>query len=161
MKSSLMAILAILTLAAIVLMFAAARLGGIPRLIRYLRKNTGVLGGIIAFTLVGIISIWATRVDADPQSIDYGPTTYQNSVQWFQGGWMYLGLDTLRKESPQCHPGAVSDKLTSNGGVEVNILQSFDQRFRLNAKYTHHSCAFNEDSLSYDSLGLVVVYRLW
>ena len=81
--------------------------------------------------------------------------------EYFAFGDLYLGLDNTNKPSPMCEDGDNSSRLTSNGGLIANIYRSDDQRFQLNTKYTHHSCAFNADDKSYDALGLEVRYRLW
>jgi hypothetical protein len=57
--------------------------------------------------------------------------------------------------------GDGKDRLTSNGGVALNIYRSPDKDFNFNTKYTHHSCAFNNDADSYDALGLEVSYKLF
>lgn len=80
---------------------------------------------------------------------------------WFTYGDIYLGLDYPKNISPQCERGAIDDRLTSNGGVVGNIYRSVDRRFHVNAKYTHHSCAFNTDRNGYDAFGLVASYRFW
>lgn len=74
---------------------------------------------------------------------------------------VYAGLDYTKKESPQCESGGPDSHSTSNLGVRVNLYQSEDERFRTNAKYTHHSCAFSPDDASYDAAGIELEYKLW
>lgn len=74
---------------------------------------------------------------------------------------VYAGLDHTKNLSPQCEATGADDRATSNLGVRVNIYESADERFRTNAKYTHHSCAFSPDDLQYDALGVELEYKLW
>jgi len=109
----------------------------------------GVLTGIVLFVLIGIgIAMLSIPVHAA-------------EGKYFAYGEVYLGMDRTFKASPQCDPGIISDKLTSNGGVRINLYQSADKRFEFNTKYTHHSCAFNSDSKSYDAAGVELTYRFW
>ncbi len=82
------------------------------------------------------------------------------ALDYFQGEEVFLGLDYTRKISPMCTRGANDDKLTSNLGVRVNLIQSEDKRAKVNLKYTHHSCAVNPDNSSYDAGGIEVVYKI-
>jgi len=74
---------------------------------------------------------------------------------------VYAGLDHTKKLSPQCEATGPDDRTTSNLGVRVNLYESADERFRTNAKYTHHSCAFSPDDRQYDALGVELEYKLW
>ena len=74
---------------------------------------------------------------------------------------VYAGLDYTKKLSPQCEATGPDDRTTSNLGVRVNLYESADERFRTNAKYTHHSCAFSPDDRQYDALGVELEYKLW
>jgi hypothetical protein len=74
---------------------------------------------------------------------------------------VYAGLDHTKKSSPSCDAGTRDDRTTSNLGLRGNIYQSEDGRFRTNAKYTHHSCAFSPDDRQYDAVGLELEYKLW
>lgn len=74
---------------------------------------------------------------------------------------VYAGLDHTKKLSPQCEDAGPDTRTTSNLGLRLNLYQSQDERFRTNAKYTHHSCAFSPDDRQYDALGLEMEYKLW
>lgn len=109
-------------------------------------------GKRIAFgiVLVLLISTVAVSVKAEETGVNY-----------FEWGELYVGLDYTKNPSPMCDPGPKSDRLTSNLGFRANILESTDKLFALNGKITHHSCAFNGDAASYDSLGVELTYRFW
>jgi len=74
---------------------------------------------------------------------------------------VYAGLDYTKKQSPQCEGGGPDDHSTSNIGLMLRAFQSDDDRFTTTVKYTHHSCAFGEDSRGYDALGMEMKYTLW
>lgn len=74
---------------------------------------------------------------------------------------VFLGLDRTFDPSPQCEPGGIDDKLTSNLGLRVTAYETYDRKFLVNGKYTHHSCAFGVDDRSYDAVGIELEYRLW
>lgn len=81
--------------------------------------------------------------------------------EFFADASIYAGLDYTFKPSPQCKTNGEDCHSTSNVGARLNIYQSSDKAFRFNAKYTHHSCAFNEDRNTYDAIGGEMEYRLW
>lgn len=83
------------------------------------------------------------------------------ALEFFKSGEVYLGLDATNKISPMCYAGENSDRLTSNLGLRVSLVSSEDGQGSINAKYTHHSCAFNPDNRAYDALGLEAVYKIW
>lgn len=83
------------------------------------------------------------------------------ALEYFKSGEVYLGLDATNKISPMCYAGENSDRLTSNLGLRVSLVSSEDGQGSINAKYTHHSCAFNADNRAYDALGLEAVYKIW
>lgn len=115
-------------------------------------QGKGVLKGIIIFMLFGAVPAFlAFKANAD----DYG------KGEWFEYGEVYVGLDYTKGISPQCYTDGPDNRVTSNGGIRVNIYQSFDRRFEFNSKYTHHSCAFNSDKDNYDALGIEITYKLW
>lgn len=80
---------------------------------------------------------------------------------YFNDAHVYAGLDQTKGQSPQCKEGGPDDRATSNLGFKGNIYQSADERFRANAKYTHHSCAFSPDRNGYDAVGIELEYKLW
>lgn len=80
---------------------------------------------------------------------------------YFNDASVYAGLDHTKKLSPQCEDRGPDNRTTSNLGLRGNLYESQDGRFRTNAKYTHHSCAFSPDDKSYDALGVELEYKLW
>ena len=139
--------ISIVLMALALLIFAGYKLGGVRQLFFYLKNNLGIVKGIVLFILVAIGSMFASKC------------TLAGEMEFFSYGKVYAGIDNTFNQSPQCHDGAISDRLTSNGGFVVNIMAK--EGFVFDAKYTHHSCALNDDRLSYDAIGLVVEYRLW
>lgn len=120
-------------------------------------KGKGVANGIIlavGAVIVVAASFYLLRAEAA-------------EFKYFDKGEVFMGLDHTKKLSPMCvsnqysENGGNSDKLTSNLGVKAEIVSTVDDITSVTVKYTHHSCAFNEDNLSYDALGLEVRYRLW
>lgn len=83
----------------------------------------------------------------------------ERKLTWLNYTELYAGIDRTFKISPQCLSGAYNDRMTSNGGIKQNILMSYDKDFSLNTKYTHHSCAINNDRNSYDAIGLELLYH--
>lgn len=79
------------------------------------------------------------------------------------GNWgsVYAGIDYPDEQSPQCESSGQDDKSTSNLGFKLNIFESDDDRFTSNLKYTHHSCAFNQDRNGYDAFGLELEFKPW
>lgn len=111
------------------------------------KEGKGVLFGVVVVIAVAFsIALIAAKA---------------NSLEFFGGGDIFVGLDSTRKISPMCDPGVNSDKLTSNVGLRADLLSSDDKKTNVNIKYTHHSCAFNPDAKSYDAVGVEVVYKLW
>lgn len=80
---------------------------------------------------------------------------------WFNDATLYMGLDHPRKQSPQCVGGGMDDRSTSNMGLRLNMWESTNERVRVNTKYTHHSCALNQDRNTVDAIGLEVEIKLW
>jgi len=77
------------------------------------------------------------------------------------GASVFIGLDYANRPSPFCVTGGIDDRTTSNIGVRGNVYESSDSKFRLNGKYTHHSCAFNVDDRGYDAIGVELEYQLF
>lgn len=119
------------------------------------RDGKGILKGVVLFPLLGVIvvllALWSSSAFAKPHE----------AGTWFAYGEVYLGLDITNKQSPMCEDGPNSSRLTSNGGLRVNMYRSADRLFEWNNKYTHHSCAFNVDDKSYDAIGWEFTYKFW
>ena len=80
---------------------------------------------------------------------------------WFNDATVFLGIDHTKKVSPQCRDGGFDDRSTSNLGMKLNVWESPSKNVRVNAKYTHHSCAINPDNRSYDGVGVEVEWKVW
>jgi len=147
MSSATMFILAVVGIAlGAILVF----IGGPKKAWRYLKENPRIAQGIIMFTLFGLIlASFSQCVNAEEKGV------------WFPYAEVYLGLDQVKNVSPNCEHGEISDRLTSNGGIRLVMFTSVDERFEWSTKYTHHSCAFNEDRDAYDAIGSEVSYKFW
>lgn len=125
------------------------------RLRNYMRSQDGdgVKAGILKFVGLAIVVVFMGTLISKAAS---------EPVKYFQFVDVYIGIDSPRSPSPFCASSGESDRLTSNGGLKVNLVESADDRFQANWKYTHHSCALNRDISTYDAFyGLELVYRLW
>lgn len=71
---------------------------------------------------------------------------------------IYLGLDTMKKTSPQCKEGGGDTHTTSNVGVVATIYDR--PTYDVEGVITHHSCAFSGDRNSYNGIGLRVNIKL-
>lgn len=142
------------TLAVIATIFVAlvTYIGGPKKSFNYLKNNLGVTKGIIMFVLFGLILAGGSMISQK---------VFSDEINWFTYGEVFLGLDHTKNRSPMCEYGDVSDNSTSNGGIRLNMFRSDDKRFEWNSKYTHHSCAFNEDARSYDALGIELNYKFF
>lgn len=119
--------------------------------VEWFKDHPNVLKGIVLFCGAGIVIGLLTGCSAFPRS---------GEVELFPRGEVFLGVDyPFNRTSPQCEPDGPSDKWTSNGGVRV-VIAEYD-RLSFGGKYTHHSCAFNEDRELYDALGAEAILRLW
>ena len=111
------------------------------------RTGLGILKGIVmAIGAALAITVLSSVAEAD-------------EAVWFKDAEIFAGLEATQRVSPQCVAGGVDDKTTSNLGMRVNIYSN--EQFRINSKYTHHSCAFGEDDAGYDAFGVELVYKFW
>lgn len=69
---------------------------------------------------------------------------------------VHAGLMSTFKPSPQCERYASDNRTTSNIGLDVGLIESADGMSRVEFNYLHHSCAFGEDSKSFDAAGIGV-----
>lgn len=125
----------------------------VKKIIEFFKTKPGEVKGMVLFILFGLIFVLGSFLFSCEAKAD--------ELKYFQYGYVYLGVDYTKRTSPQCEQGDNSDRLTSNGGLVFNILQSRDERFMLDAKYTHHSCVFNGDRFDYDAGGVYTAYRFW
>lgn len=121
--------------------------------IKYLKEKKGVWFGIkfaLIFTLVS--------------ACIGGISGCSGNGTYLKDGTAYMGLDyPMTGRSPQClqRAGEIDDRTTSNLGVRINVYESESGNWRANAKYTHHSCAFNSDIRVYDALGIEFETKLF
>lgn len=129
--------------------------GKVGDIVSYFKRNLGVLKGIVlfvgAFIVVAVATLWVSSTQADGLK----DLTYFNYAE------IFVGMDHTKKLSPMCHTGEHSDRLTSNGGIKLNLVSTMSQRVEVNTLYTHHSCAYNRDREQYDAFGVQVVWKLW
>lgn len=104
----------------------------------------GILKGIVLAVGFAVVLAVSSQVFAD---------------EWFGEAEVFAGIDQTFDTSPQCVRGGVDEKATSNIGMRIQIYEY--ENFSINGKYTHHSCAFGEDSEGYDGVGIELVFKLW
>lgn len=116
--------------------------------LEYFKTSTGlgILKGIVLAVLFSIGVGLASYAIAD-------------EPKWFPTAEVYAGIDQTFDNSPMCVKGSVDDQATSNLGIDITIYEY--NNFSIASKYTHHSCAFGEDSEGYDGIGVVLRYKLW
>lgn len=119
-----------------------------PKMYFKTKEGLGVLKGILIVLASSVVL-----------AIVFSYANKARAIEYFDYAEVFVGLDATKKVSPVCDAGQNSDRLTSNVGVRANLVRSDDGMSYVNAKYTHHSCAFNPDRGSYDALGLEVTYR--
>lgn len=109
---------------------------------------------VVLATLVFLLAPVKAHAQAMPSTALFPGT-------WFNDASLYMGLDYPRKLSAQCVAGGYDDRSTSNMGLRMNVWESTNERVRVNAKYTHRSCALNPDRNTTDAIGLEVEVKLW
>lgn len=130
------------------------------------KDGLGVLKGIVAAPIVIILialALFAVSLllpsKAHAGELDTG---FRVPGTWFNDASVFMGLDQTRKAvSPQCQDSGPDTRTTSNMGARMNIWQSDSKNVRVNAQYTHHSCAISPDRQSYDGIGIQVEWRIW
>lgn len=136
---------------------------GLKNLPAYLKTRDGqgvakgfILAPIIIIVIGLLMFLLPGKASAENKPLDLTiPGTFFNDAS------VFMGIDRTRKQSPQCHAGGYDDRSTSNMGFRVNVWQSPSKNVRVNAQYTHHSCAINPDRNSYDALGVQVEWLIW
>lgn len=117
--------------------------------ITYFMSQTGlgILKGIVlAILFAAVLAFLGEKAQAD-------------EVKWFKEAEVFTGLDYTNRTSPQCVAGGIDGRSTSNLGLKLNVYQNGP--FKVNSKYTHHSCAFGEDDKGYDAFGIELIYKFW
>jgi hypothetical protein len=111
----------------------------------FLKVQKGVTKGIvIVLVVIPLIALIIEKAAA-------------KDIEYFNYAYVYTGLDFGKKRLPNCYAGD-NEYIVSNVGFGLNILET--DRTTLNAKYTHHSCAFHTDYWSYDAVGVEVRYTI-
>ncbi len=130
--------------------------GDVKKIVAYFKKEVGILWGIIVFTgSFIVIALLTLLLPSKAEANGF------KELKYFQYAEVYIGMDYTKKLSPQCHEGEYSDRLTSNGGARMNLLQTQGKRVEVNTYYLHHSCAYNIDREQYDAVGIQVTWKLW
>lgn len=154
----------------IVLMLVFAVCGGLilwkigpQNLPSFLRTDDGkgVAKGVILAPLIIIAVALLMFLAPSKSHAEIKPLNLSIPGTFFNDAGVFMGIDRTKKISPQCHAGGYDDRSTSNMGFRANIWQSPSKNVRLNAQYTHHSCAINPDRNSYDALGVQVEWLIW
>lgn len=105
------------------------------------RKGKGILNGIVIVFGLAVLIVITDSAIAHDRTVS-----------------IFVGLDHTKNTSPMCDPGGVDPRTTSNLGAKWRMYETDNERFHAHLKYTHHSCAFNPDSKSYDALGVMMEY---
>lgn len=129
------------------------------------KEGKGILKGIVLSPIViGIIAVvlalggWLLSGKAHAEGLDLSSRVHGT---FFNDASVFMGIDRTRGTSPQCWEGGVDNRSTSNLGARLNVWQNPSGNVRLNAKYTHHSCALNRDRNGYDALGIELEWYVW
>lgn len=109
------------------------------------KDGLGILKGILIASAVMALAVFLGGCSG----------TYLNDAT------AYAGIEGTKDVSPQCQNQGIDPHGTSNLGFKLNLYESEDQRFRTNAKYTHHSCALSPDRNTYDAAGVEFEYKIW
>lgn len=115
------------------------------------KDGRGVVAGILIFVVLPLLVVALTLIWPSKAKAEDG--------EWFAYAEIFVGLDYVKGNSPQCEPRGPNSNATSNGGARLNVYLTADEKFSFNSKYTHHSCAFSPDSETYDGFGVEAVYR--
>jgi hypothetical protein len=111
-------------------------------------KDWGVVA--LIFVLAATLAL-AQRVSA--KELDW------NEARFFEYTEFYVGLEyQLRKDNPQCSPEGTDDRIISHVGITQHIMSY--KNVELEAVFTHHSCAINDDLYVSDSIGPRLIYRV-
>lgn len=77
--------------------------------------------------------------------------------------YIFIGLDLERK--PRfCIADNYRDfdrTIASNIGIGQKLFRSKNKRHSIDARLTHHSCAFRKDISDYDGLGMQYIWSPW
>lgn len=112
-------------------------------------KKTPVWQGVAVILIVPIIFAGILYV-GNAQAAD---------TKYMSGAKVFVGIDNTSSASPFCQGNGINDRLTSNLGFVQNLIE--DDKVNIGLKYTHHSCALNPDKNAYDSIGIVIEWKIW
>lgn len=127
--------------------YMAIKLRSPKAVIPYLKTMRGAATGIYLFVGASVAMVIVTS---------FIPRA--NAVETFTYAEVYMGMDWTFSQSPQCKDDGMDKYATSNGGIRLNMLKI--DRLEINTKYTHHSCAFNNDRNGYDGAGIEFMWRV-
>lgn len=129
------------------------RLGSLSKAKKHLRAGGNMAKGVWIFVFIPLLIGVAVYF--------IGGHARAGEWRYFQFVEVYAGLDwPTYGASVQCLSDGPDNKTTSNGGVRINIAEW--KRFaEINAKYTHHSCAFNPDRNLVDALGFEFTFSFF
>jgi len=108
-------------------------------------EGKGAVYGIVAALVIPILIILSI-------------SAVKAETRWLGDTVVFIGMENTKKVSPMCYEGGIDDRLTSNLGASQHLLGYGN--VDLIAQYTHHSCAINRDTKSYDAIGLRLEYRI-
>ena len=148
MENALNYLYGMLAMVAALFTYTAIKLGGVKKTITYFKDyhGKGILKGIVA-AVIGTILLGVLITYAKDANAEWGGKT-----------GIYLGLERTLQQSPQCEKGAVDDRLTSNLGLTQEFYRSGN--VIVSGIFTHHSCALNQDSSSYNAFGLRMEWEI-
>jgi len=89
----------------------------------------------------------------------YAGNSNAADTTYFDSATVFVGIDNTLRPSPFCKGGGINNRLSSNIGFVQNMIT--DDVMNIGLKYTHHSCALNPDDNAYDSLGIVIEWKIW
>lgn len=101
-------------------------------------KNKYIIYGFIGAPLVLLLVSLLMRCASADELFDAPP-------------YVFLGLDYSAHGGLVCYTDAVNGA-EANLGAGVPLLR--DQSWEIDAQWTHHSCAFDDDRQTYDGFGL-------
>lgn len=105
-------------------------------------KKKVAAGWLLAPTVLLVISLLIMAASRCASAVELFPSP----------PYVFLGIDAeLHDKAAICNPGATNPG-AANLGAGVVLLG--DRSWEINAQWTHHSCAFDDDNRVYDGAGL-------
>ena len=115
----------------------------------------GIYMTIAAAVIVGLCFLGLSRCASAEES---------GELNYFSWAEMYVGLDrdNISDFCRDADPSVTKDKTTtSNLGFRLNLIEYKRKRleYNFNGKFTHHSCALNQDKPTYNAPGIEMTLR--